>query len=104
MNKLKLFVAVALLGCAAASLAQTTPTPAAQGAESVQKNLAADISDGQANKGLTTAAQNIEAEHGKNSGDGKNVKGMAEKAERAVAPERPARPTKPERPERPAGR
>jgi hypothetical protein len=104
MIKPSLVISTLLLFSASIAHAATTPAePGAQGAASVQKNLDANKSKGQADKGLTNAEARITAEHGKAKGHeekNESKKERSEKPEHPMQHERVERPAKPERPGR----
>ncbi len=90
MTKMSTLLAAMLF--AAVSVAHAG-TPTAQGATSVQDNVADNKSNGHATTGLTTADQHITAKHGKEE----KAEGVKERAEHAARPDRPVRPEHPGR-------
>ncbi len=110
MIKMSSLAAALLFAFVSSAYADTQTSPTSQGATSVQKNLDANKSKGQADKGLNNALTHITAQHGNSGAAGENA-GTAEKSERVAhaerhenmaAAERPARIERPARVERPA--
>lgn len=96
MNKMSTLLTALLFASVSFAHAETSgqpAQPAATGAASVQRNLDANKSNGNADKGLNTALSHITAQHGK----AEKSEGTTEKAEHAVIPERPAKPERPGR-------
>lgn len=83
MIKASLVISALLLSSASIANAATAPAaPATQGAASVQANLDANKSDGNAVKGLTNAEAHITAEHGKALGHEEKSESRQERSEK----------------------